>query len=40
MDIETRVQILDEAVCILHSTNTYAKSMHRNISSYGEIVED
>ena len=28
MDTETRVQIMDEADCILHSTNTLGKGMN------------
>ena len=31
MDTVTRVQILDEAVCISHSTNTLEKGMNRTI---------
>ena len=28
IDTKNGVQILDEAVCILHNTNTFRKSMH------------
>ena len=28
MDLSTRVQILDKAVCISHSANTLGKGMH------------
>ena len=31
MDMATRVQILDEAVCISHSANTLEKVMNPNI---------
>ena len=31
MNIATKVQTLDEAVCILHSANTLEKSMHPTI---------
>ena len=31
MDTAAQVQILDEAVCILHSTNTLGKSMNPTI---------
>ena len=31
MDTVTRVQILDEAVCISHSTNTIGKGMYPTI---------
>ena len=31
MDIATRVQILDEANCISHSTNTLGKGMNKII---------
>ena len=33
MNLATRVQILDEAVCISHSTNTLGKVMHPAILS-------
>ena len=31
MDTTTRVQLLDEAICISHSTNTLGKSMDPTI---------
>ena len=31
MDVAIQVQILDEAVCISHRTNTFGKGMHPTI---------